>query len=137
MSGTPSGLAVLTRPELRANARVPAPAPIAARHAVPGGQTRGVVPAGARPILVVESDAATANALVEQLTGDGYHTDLARTAEHARTCAMWRPPRLVVLGGLHRSERFTGTAGRDSPDGSRKTAVGAADAGHCDRGERQ
>jgi DNA-binding response OmpR family regulator len=101
MSGTPAGLAVLTRPELRAKACVPALAPIAARRAVPGGETCGVVPAGARPILVVESDAATAKALVEQLTGDGYHTDLARTAEHARTCAVWRPPRLVVLGGLH------------------------------------
>jgi DNA-binding response OmpR family regulator len=49
---------------------------------------------------VVESDAATARTLVEQLTNDGYQTELARTAEHARTRAMWCPPRLVVLGDL-------------------------------------
>jgi DNA-binding response OmpR family regulator len=59
----------------------------------------------ARPILVVESDAAIAKTLVEQLTNDGYETELARSAEHARTRAMWRPPRLVVLGALDSSRR--------------------------------
>jgi DNA-binding response OmpR family regulator len=52
---------------------------------------------------VVESDAAAAKALVEQLTNDGYQADLARTAEHARTRAALRPPRLVVLGNLDSS----------------------------------
>lgn len=103
MSRATAGLAVFARPELRADTLAPAPAPVAARHALPTGETRGVVPESARPILVVESDTATAKALVEQLTNDGYHTDLARTAEHARACAMRRPPRLVVLGGLNSS----------------------------------
>lgn len=56
-----------------------------------------------RPILVVESDAAIAGPLAEQLTSDGYQVELARTAEHARTRAMWRSPRLVVLGALESS----------------------------------
>jgi DNA-binding response OmpR family regulator len=53
-----------------------------------------------RPILVVESDAVIAKTLVEQLAGDGYEVELARTAEHARMRAGWRPPRLVLLGNL-------------------------------------
>jgi DNA-binding response OmpR family regulator len=57
----------------------------------------------ARSILVVESDVATAETLVEQLTSDGYQTELARTAEHARMRARWRQPRLVVLGDLDTS----------------------------------
>ncbi len=56
-----------------------------------------------RPILVVESDAAIAKTLVEQLTNDGYQVELARSAEHARTRASWCPPRLVVLGKLDSS----------------------------------
>jgi DNA-binding response OmpR family regulator len=52
---------------------------------------------------VVESDAATAKTLVEQMTHDGYQAEPARTAEHARTRAMWCPPRLVVLGDLDSS----------------------------------
>jgi DNA-binding response OmpR family regulator len=58
-----------------------------------------------RPILVVESDAATAKTLAEQLTSDGYQVELARTAEHARTHAMWHAPRLVVLGDLDSPRR--------------------------------
>lgn len=55
---------------------------------------------GARPILVVESDAGIAGALVEQFLADGYQVELARSAEHARLLARRCPPRLAVLGDL-------------------------------------
>jgi DNA-binding response OmpR family regulator len=96
-----AAVAVLARPELRAAAL--APAPVAVKPTSYPAETHGLGPGSARPILVVESDAATAKALVEQLTSDGYQADLARTAEHARTRATWRPPRLVVLGNLDSS----------------------------------
>jgi DNA-binding response OmpR family regulator len=96
-----TAVAVLARPELRVAAL--ARAPVAVNPTPPPAGTRGLKPGSARPILVVESDAAAAQALVEQLTRDGYQADLARTAEHARTRATWRPPRLVVLGGLDSS----------------------------------
>ncbi len=60
----------------------------------------GPVPARDRPILVVEADSVIATTLVEQLTSDGYHVDLAKTVEHARARAGWSPPRLVLLGDL-------------------------------------
>ncbi len=90
----PAAVAVLARPELHAGA--PAPA----HPTSPAADTHGLGLGSARSILVVESDAATAKTLVEQLTSDGYQTELARTAEHARTRAMWRSPSLVVLGDL-------------------------------------
>ncbi len=52
----------------------------------------------AEPILVVESDAELGRAIAEQLSADGYRTELARTAEHARILAGRCPPKLVVLG---------------------------------------
>jgi len=52
------------------------------------------------PILVVESDKSIAGALVEQLRADGYRSELALSAEHARTLARQRLPQLVALGGL-------------------------------------
>ncbi|HWY90588.1 MAG TPA: response regulator transcription factor [Solirubrobacteraceae bacterium] len=92
-----AAVAVHAWPELRAGA----PAPVAVHPtSTLVAETHGLEQASTRPILVVESDAATAKTLVEQLTNDGYQTELARTAEHARTRAMWRPPRLVVLGDL-------------------------------------
>ncbi len=57
-------------------------------------------PAGTGPILVIESDAGIAGALVEQFLADGYRAELARTAEHARMLARRCPPRLAVLGDL-------------------------------------
>jgi DNA-binding response OmpR family regulator len=63
-------------------------------------------PAGAGPILVVDSDVAVAGALVEQFKTDGYSAEFAGSAEHARMLAGRYPPRLAVLGGL------------DSPRGS-------------------
>jgi DNA-binding response OmpR family regulator len=93
-----ASVAVLARPELWAATL--APAPVTVRSTSPPAEPHGLGPGSARPILVVESDAAVAKALVEQLTSDGYQADLARTAEHARTRARWRPPRLVVLGDL-------------------------------------
>jgi len=55
-------------------------------------------PAGAGSVLVVESDAPLAEALVEQLLADGYRAQPAHTAEHARMLARGCPPRLAVLG---------------------------------------
>jgi DNA-binding response OmpR family regulator len=55
---------------------------------------------GAGPILIVESDPSLGRALVEQLTADGYPTELALSAEHARILASARLPRLVMLGGF-------------------------------------
>lgn len=52
----------------------------------------------AGPILVVESDPSLGRVLVEQLTADGYRTELALSAEHARILAAARAPRLAVLG---------------------------------------
>jgi len=52
------------------------------------------------PILVVESDLQIGRAIVRQLTADGYHAELARTAEHARILARVNAPRLVVIGDL-------------------------------------
>ncbi len=54
--------------------------------------------AGAGSILVVESDAPLARALVEQLLADGYRAEPARSAEHARMLARACPPQLIVLG---------------------------------------
>jgi DNA-binding response OmpR family regulator len=51
-------------------------------------------------ILVVESDGVLGESIVEQLGADGYHAKLARTAEHARTLAAQRMPKLVVIGDL-------------------------------------
>jgi DNA-binding response OmpR family regulator len=95
-------VAVLARPELRAGALATPQAPVvAAPPAALAGEMHGLAPASARPILVVESDAAIAKTLVEQLTSDGYQAELAGTVEHARTHARWRPPRLVLLGDLN------------------------------------
>jgi DNA-binding response OmpR family regulator len=54
-------------------------------------------------ILVVESDPGAGQTLLEQLANDGFHSEMARTAEHARALAGRRSPRLVVLGGLDSS----------------------------------
>ncbi len=51
-------------------------------------------------ILVVEADAVIGKALVEQLAADGFHAELARTAEHARALAAERVPKLAVIGDL-------------------------------------
>jgi DNA-binding response OmpR family regulator len=51
-------------------------------------------------ILVVESDASLGEAIVEQLTADGYRAVLARSAEHARILAARRVPKLAVIGDL-------------------------------------
>ncbi len=55
---------------------------------------------GPRPILVVESDPQLGRALIEQLHADGYHAELARSAEQARTLAARSDPKLAVLGSL-------------------------------------
>jgi DNA-binding response OmpR family regulator len=52
------------------------------------------------PILVVESDRDLGRAIVEQLAADGYRTELARTAEHARILARANAPSLAVLGSV-------------------------------------
>jgi len=51
-------------------------------------------------ILVVEADAVLGEALVEQLTADGFRAELARTSEHARALASERVPKLAVIGEL-------------------------------------
>jgi DNA-binding response OmpR family regulator len=51
-------------------------------------------------ILVVESDGVLGGRIVEQLAADGYQSELAHTAEHARTLAMRYPPKLVIIGDL-------------------------------------
>jgi DNA-binding response OmpR family regulator len=100
--GSAAVAGVLARPELRVAA--PALAPVIAKPTFSSVEARGREPAaGARPILVVEADAAIANTLVEQLTSDGFEAEIARTAEHARMRATWRPPRLLVLGDLDSS----------------------------------
>ena len=95
-----ASVAVLARPELRRGTLAPALAPAAACRTSLAGEIHSLAPASARPILVVESDAVIAKTLVEQLAGDGYEAELARTAEHARTRAGWCSPRLVLLGAL-------------------------------------
>jgi DNA-binding response OmpR family regulator len=52
------------------------------------------------PVLVVESDPDLGRAIVEQLAADGYRTELALTAQHARMLAGANAPRLTVLGGF-------------------------------------
>lgn len=54
----------------------------------------------AATILVVEAERELGNALAQQLTGDGYRVELARTAEHARMLARASSPRLALLGTL-------------------------------------
>jgi DNA-binding response OmpR family regulator len=105
MSGGSAAAAVLARPESRARApaHVSAPAVHPAAAATAAYRTCGDELGSTQPILVVESDAATAKTLVEQLLDDGFRTELARTAEHARTRAGWCQPRLVVLGSLDSS----------------------------------
>lgn len=105
MSGGSAAAAVLARPESRARtlAHASASAVHPAASAAGTYRTCGGELGSARPILVIESDAATAKALVEQLLDDGYRTELARTAEHARMRAGWCQPRLVVLGSLDSS----------------------------------
>ncbi|HWY18550.1 MAG TPA: response regulator transcription factor [Solirubrobacteraceae bacterium] len=104
-----AAFALLARPELRAGALASASTPASAPTPASGHptssatRTHGLGLGSARPILVVESDAATAKTLVEQMTNDGYQAELARSAEHARARAMWCPPRLVVLGDLDSS----------------------------------
>ncbi len=78
--------------------------------------------AGTGPILVIESDADIAGALVEQLLADGYRAELAHTAEHARLLARRCPPRLAVLGDLGSArgalellEEIRGAAGGSAP----------------------
>jgi DNA-binding response OmpR family regulator len=95
-----ASVAFLAQPELRTGALAPALAPAAACPTSLAGEIHGLAPASLRPILVVESDAVIAKTLVEQLAGDGYEVELAGTAEHARMRARWRPPRLILLGGL-------------------------------------
>jgi DNA-binding response OmpR family regulator len=51
-------------------------------------------------ILVVESDGVLGEAIAEQLSADGYHAELAQTAEHARILAARHMPKLVVIGDL-------------------------------------
>jgi DNA-binding response OmpR family regulator len=87
---------VLARPELSATTHGPLRA-----HLLPppvGVHVRGLT--SPAPILVIESDAGIAGALVEQFLADGYRAELARTAEHARMLAGRCPPRLIVLGNL-------------------------------------
>ena len=88
----------LVRPELGSEI-LPSASTCAGDHQELMGES-GALSASARPILVVESDAVTANELVEQLASDGYRVELARSAEHARAQAGWSPPRLILLGDL-------------------------------------
>jgi DNA-binding response OmpR family regulator len=53
-----------------------------------------------RPILLIEPDRRADEGLLGQLRADGYRTELARSAEHARAIARLRAPRLIVLGDL-------------------------------------
>jgi DNA-binding response OmpR family regulator len=58
------------------------------------------VTALAATILLVEAEREPGTALAEQLAGDGYRVELARTAEHARILARASSPRLALLGTL-------------------------------------
>jgi DNA-binding response OmpR family regulator len=69
--------------------------PVVPRDGVPTGQD-----SAPKAILVVESDGVLGESIVEQLGADGYHAELARTAEHARILAARRMPKLVVIGDL-------------------------------------
>ena len=51
-------------------------------------------------ILVLETNPAFGELLVEQLIADGHPAQLARSEEHARLLAADRPPRLLLLGDL-------------------------------------
>ena len=53
-----------------------------------------------RPILLIESHRRADPGLLGQLRADGYRTELARSAEHARALARLRAPRMIVLGDL-------------------------------------
>jgi len=54
-------------------------------------------------VAVVEHNPEIATPIVEQLLADGYRTQVARTAEHARVLADGDPPRVALLGELHPS----------------------------------
>ncbi len=86
------------RPTLRA-AEACGP-PVGAHLAARSADVQALGPTGSAPILVVESDAGIAEALVEQLIADGFRSEPARTAEHARMLARRHPPRLAVLGDM-------------------------------------
>ncbi len=99
MRGNLTAGPALVRPELRSEVLPAASTYVGDRqglthehHGLPSGSTR--------PILVVESDAVTADKLLEQLASDGYRVELARSAGHARAQAGWSPPRLILLGDL-------------------------------------
>jgi DNA-binding response OmpR family regulator len=77
-----------------ANQTISAPAALR-RHALHTGPDPDP-----KAILVVESDGVLGAAIVEQLGADGYHAELARTAEHARILAARRMPELVIIGDL-------------------------------------
>lgn len=81
---------------------------------------QGAEPAPAA-ILVVDADVVLGAALVEQLIADGYRAELARTAEHARSLAAERVPKLAVIGDL------------DSPRGALELLgeIREADRGHA------
>ena len=96
-----AAVAVLARPEYRVGGL----ASTDVHPTSPAAETHDHGLESTRPILVIESDAATAKTLAAQLTSDGYQIELAGTAEHARTRAMWRAPRLVVLGELDSPRR--------------------------------
>ncbi|MGH2865851.1 MAG: hypothetical protein ACRDJX_11475 [Solirubrobacteraceae bacterium] len=49
---------------------------------------------------MIETDAHFGRVLVDQLGGDGYPAELARSASDARFLAAVRPPRLLLLGQL-------------------------------------
>jgi DNA-binding response OmpR family regulator len=53
-----------------------------------------------RPILLIESHRRADPGLLGQLRADGYRTELARSAEHARALARLHAPRMIVLGDL-------------------------------------
>lgn len=65
------------------------------------GPTPGrAAPPPAWRVLVVESRAGVGEVLVEQLTADGYHAELAHSREHARTLALRTQPGAIVVGDL-------------------------------------
>ena len=75
---------------------------------------------GPATILVVESDAVLGRTIAEQLAADGYRAELARTAEHARSLAAERVPKLAVIGDI------------DSPRGALEL-LGEIRAADCER----
>lgn len=52
------------------------------------------------PILLMENDTTLGRALVDQLSADGHHADLAHSLPDARFLAAVRPPRLLLMGEL-------------------------------------